>query len=668
MQRAAARLFLRPPALSAAALAAADLCAPAAAFPLARRVPRRLVLHVGPTNSGKTHAALGALVGAARGLYLSPLRLLAFEVYEAMVAAGKPAALVTGQEVAAWAPPARAARAGDVRRGGLVTAATIECAPLDDAGLDVVVIDEIQNIGDAARGWAWTRALLGAPAAEVHACGDAAAVPLVARLAALCGDALEVVEYARLAPLAVAPAPLASWAELADGDAVVAFSRRALFDVKRDIESTTGRRCAIVFGALPPAVRRDQATKFNGAPAVAGAPAAPPAASVLVASDAIGQGLNLRVRRVIFTALSKFDGSRRRPLSVAETKQIAGRAGRFGLGAGEGGGLVAATDARAHAALRAALAAPTPPLRRAGLAPAHEQLEAFAAALAPALGLAGAPAAGDGGDGGAGGGATAAAASRVARALSFSAVLRLFASAARTDARAFFLCDAEETASVAALLDGGGGIDGGGGDGGGDSGGASALSFRARHIFSLAPVHLDDALHVAALRRYGRHFAERGRVGIGLRAPPPGAPPPATPAQLATLESVCRVFDLYLWLARQFSVEFPHAAEAAARAAATQAAIVAGIEALGARNAAVGEAAAAARARRAARPPPPPRAARDEDLLARLAGGDEDARDAAGAEPWWRADDAAPPRAARVRPRRAKRARAGRSRTTFQTC
>ena len=549
-------------AYASALQAAADLMSPAAHFSLARELgPRRIILHVGPTNSGKTHAALKSLLGARRGLYCSPLRLLAWEIFERLRAEGKPCELATGQERETWAPSVDASpRAGEKRRGGLVTAATIEMASIDQP-LDVVVIDEIQMIADVSRGWAWTRVLLGAPASTVHLCGDAAAEPLVKRLAALTGDSLEVRRYERLTSLTVEREPVRTWRSLQPGDAVVAFSRRSLFTLKREIETTTGNRCAIVFGSLPPSVRRAQAALFNGG----GLDAAP----ILLASDAIGMGLNLAIRRVIFTAIEKFDGRSRRRLNISEMKQIGGRAGRFGGAFSEEGGLVAATDATLLSPLRDALSGTTPQVSAAGLAPTLEQLRALACALAPRVGLGHdvGPTESDARAGasektrgrGSRGAPPAAPppprspddlATAVEERVSFSSLLRLFSHSRTTSD--FFMCDVEDVAEIADLID------------------AVPLPFRDRHTFSLAPVSADDELEVAALRRYAKHFVARGRVGIGLKVPPA---PPSTPAQLATLESVHSVFELYVWLARRFSVEFPFLNDALARAAATQAII-----------------------------------------------------------------------------------------------
>src|SRR4051794_27405552 len=126
-------------------------------FPVARGMGRRLVLVVGPTNSGKTHWALEALRKAPSGLYLAPLRLLALEVSDRLNRDGTPTTLLTGEEEV---------RVPDARH----LASTIEM--LDpDRPVDLAVIDEIQMLADPDRGWAWTAALMGVPAGTVYLLG-----------------------------------------------------------------------------------------------------------------------------------------------------------------------------------------------------------------------------------------------------------------------------------------------------------------------------------------------------------------------------------------------------------------------------------------------------------------------------------------------------------------
>ncbi|KAF2682110.1 P-loop containing nucleoside triphosphate hydrolase protein [Lentithecium fluviatile CBS 122367] len=286
----------------------ADLRYPTEWYPATREIPRTVHLHVGPTNSGKTYHALKRLEEAERGIYLGPLRLLAHEVYTRLNAKGKPCALVTGEEQRL--PKAETK----------MWSCTVEMAPLN-ADLDVAVIDEIQMISHKERGWAWTQAFLGVKAKELHLCGEARTVPLIRELCALVGDKVHVHEYERLTPLEVAPRSLRGKLDtLEKGDCIVAFSVLGIHALRREVEKKTGKKCAIVYGSLPPETRAQQARLFNDPDNDY---------DFLVASDAIGMGLNLSIKRVIFESTVKSNGTKLVPLEISEIKQIAGRAGRY---------------------------------------------------------------------------------------------------------------------------------------------------------------------------------------------------------------------------------------------------------------------------------------------------------------------------------------------------
>ncbi|CAN4092924.1 unnamed protein product [Withania somnifera] len=180
---------------------------------------------------------------------------------------------------------------------------------------DCAIIDEIQMIGCRSRGFSFTRALLGLAANELHLCGDAAAVPLVQEILKVTGDTVKVQYYERLSPLVPLKVPLGSFSNIRTGDCVVTFSRTEIYRMKKQIEAGGMHRCSVVYGSLPPETRTRQATMFNDASSDA---------DVLVASDAIGMGLNLNISRIIFSTLKKFDGVEVRDLTVPEIKQIAG--------------------------------------------------------------------------------------------------------------------------------------------------------------------------------------------------------------------------------------------------------------------------------------------------------------------------------------------------------
>lgn len=253
----------------------ADLRYPAEWYPATREIPRTVHMHVGPTNSGKTYHALKRLEEAKSGIYLGPLRLLAHEVYTRLNAKGKACALVTGEEQ----------RIPEGERAQMYSC-TVEMAPLNTE-FDVAVIDEIQMINHRHRGWAWTQAFLGLQAREIHLCGEARTVPLIRELCALVGDKVHVHEYNRLTPLKVQPRSLeGKLNRLEKGDCIVAFTVLGIHALRREIEKKTGKKCAIVYGSLPPETRAQQARLFNDPDNEY---------DFLVASDAIGMGLNLLV-------------------------------------------------------------------------------------------------------------------------------------------------------------------------------------------------------------------------------------------------------------------------------------------------------------------------------------------------------------------------------------
>ena len=273
-------------------------------FEKARHLQRSVTLYVGPPNSGKTHAAFERLAQAHDGAYLAPLRLLALEGRDRLVARGVPCSLLTGEENV------------PIAGAGLVSS-TIEMVGTHKP-IDVAVIDEAQMIFDSSRGWAWTQAIVAVPANEVIIICSAYAVPAIENLLGLCGERCTVRHFARKqhVDMLAQPVPIGA---LTKGDAVVAFSRRDVL-MLRDQIAASGHPVSVIYGALPPEVRRREAERFASG-----------ASDILVATDAIGMGLNLPIRRVLFSTMTKFDGQGDRALNESEVHQIAGRAGRFGI-------------------------------------------------------------------------------------------------------------------------------------------------------------------------------------------------------------------------------------------------------------------------------------------------------------------------------------------------
>ena len=435
---------------------------------------RRIIFHAGPTNSGKTYNALQALRGAWSGVYCGPLRLLALEVFESLNGEGRDCSLLTGQEKRLL-PFARH------------VSCTVEMVDTQRA-VDVCVIDEIQMVGDAGRGAAWTRALLGVPAREVHVCGDPAAEAVVAALAAAAGDELEVRRYTRLTSMTPEPRSLgADYAGVREGDAVVAFSRKDIYAVRRLIERSTKHKCCVVYGGLPPETRSAQARLFNDLGS---------GYRVLVASDAIGMGLNLNIRRVVFHAMTKFDGVAVGRLAPAAVKQIAGRAGR--RNSAYPNGFATALHEADMPFLHEALAAAPEPILKAGLFPNPEQIVAFSALLPPGTPLA--------------------------------TVLERFAASSRLEGP-FFLTRSEELRGLAELLQ------------------PFPLPLEQRALLLLTPVNTRNATVREWYLSFVEQFASGAPVRLRLQLPLDDAA--YLVRDIGALEAKAASLDVYLWLAHR---------------------------------------------------------------------------------------------------------------------
>ncbi len=328
------------------------------AFPKWRnawRDQQRLYLHIGEPNSGKTHQALEALKAAGSGWYLAPLRLLAYEIFDRLNAGGLACNLLTGEEYI----PIEGAR---------VTAATIEMFNAEDSGA-CVIIDEAQMLADADRGWAWTRAFMESAAPEMHVIGPPTARQLIEVLAAAAEIPCELMEHQRLAPIALAERHF-TLESLPASTILVAFSRRAVLDLKMKLERL-GRAVSVVYGSLPPEVRRRQADRFASGET-----------EICVATDAVGMGLNLPADVVCFYDVEKFDGKEDRRLYPSEVHQIGGRAGRFGMSTT---GLIAAMNRADMAVIHELYAQQPATLTFARVAPTVDDLCLIPGSLAEQL-------------------------------------------------------------------------------------------------------------------------------------------------------------------------------------------------------------------------------------------------------------------------------------------
>jgi ATP-dependent RNA helicase SUPV3L1/SUV3 len=329
-----------------------------ASFDVASRMARRFIALLGPTNSGKTHRAMEHLAQADSGVYLAPLRLLALENYErlqnAVRADGEPVkvSLVTGEE-------------RRLAEGATHVASTVEM--LDTrTPVQVAVIDEIQMLADRDRGAAWTAAVCGAPASTVYLVGAPEARRAIEALAERLECPLEVHVLKRKAPLSMETGAVRKLKNLKRGDAVIAFSRRDVL-MWRDMITEMGLSVATVYGNLSPEVRRAQAERFREGQA-----------DIVVGTDALAMGLNMPIQRIVMTTAVKYNGVEEEEISAALARQIAGRAGRYGV---HEEGFVAGYDDDTHDIMRSLMKEKIPPVPASGfaVAPSLEQLHRISA-------------------------------------------------------------------------------------------------------------------------------------------------------------------------------------------------------------------------------------------------------------------------------------------------
>ncbi|MDI1481248.1 helicase-related protein [Polyangium sp. y55x31] len=260
----------------------------------------RVTAVLGPTNTGKTHRAVERMLEHESGMIGLPLRLLAREVYDRITArlGEQRVALVTGEEKR-------------VPRRPQYWVCTVEAMPRN-LEVEFVAVDEIQLASHPQRGHVFTERLQGARGTkETWFMGAASMQPMIGELL----PAARIQSFPRLSRLAFAGAE--KLARLPQRSAIVAFSMQEVYEVAERLRATRGG-AAVVLGALSPRTRNAQVAMFQSGEV-----------EYIVATDAIGMGLNLDVKHVAFAALRKFDGRDVRDLEAAEIGQIAGRAGRY---------------------------------------------------------------------------------------------------------------------------------------------------------------------------------------------------------------------------------------------------------------------------------------------------------------------------------------------------
>ncbi|ONM09136.1 DExH-box ATP-dependent RNA helicase DExH16 mitochondrial [Zea mays] len=462
-----------------------DLTHPHMWYPKAREKKRNVFLHVGPTNSGKTYSALKRLEASSSGVYCGPLRLLAREVAQRLNKVNVPCNLITGQE-------------RNEIEGAKHSSVTVEMADMT-TNYQCAVIDEIQMYVDiSVYLYAW----------KISKFNRSYVVE-------------QVQYYERLSPLVPLKSPLGSFSNIKAGDCLVSFSRRGIYKLKKRIEREGKHLCSVVYGSLPPETRTKQATMFNDDTSDL---------NVLVASDAIGMGLNLNISRIIFSTMMKFDGFCNRELTVAEIKQIAGRAGRYGskFPVGE----VTCLNPQDLPLLHSSLKSASSIIERAGLFPTFDLLSLY---------------------------------SRLHGTDFFHPILERFLEKAKLSPD-YFITDCEDMLKVAAIVD------------------DLPLGLYDKYLFCMSPVDVSDDISAQGLvqasisillffftifcgtrihvsnffnMQFAENYARKGIVRLKEIFTPGTLQVPKTDNQLKELESVHKVLELYVWLSFRMDDSFP---------------------------------------------------------------------------------------------------------------
>ncbi|XP_011208647.1 ATP-dependent RNA helicase SUV3 homolog, mitochondrial [Bactrocera dorsalis] len=471
-----------------------DLRTPANWYPSARAITRKIVFHAGPTNSGKTYHAMERFLTAKTGVYCGPLKLLATEVFNKANDRGTACDLVTGEE----------------RKFGINedtpanhVACTVEMTSVNTP-YEVAVIDEIQQLRDPQRGWAWTRAFLGLIADEVHVCGESGALELLQKICETTNETVEVHNYDRLTELTIEDSALTSLDNVQPGDCIVCFSKNDIYSVSREIEAR-GKEVAVIYGGLPPGTKLAQAAKFNDPDN---------SCKVMVATDAIGMGLNLSIRRIIFYSIIKPSMNEKGEreidtISISSALQIAGRAGRFRTQWEHG--YVTTFKADDLQTLRKILSQKPEPLKQAGLHPTADQIELYAYHLPKST---------------------------------LSNLMDIFVNLCTVDDSLYFMCNIEDFKFLAEMIE------------------HVPLPLRARYVFCCAPINKKMPFVCSMFLKIARQYSRNEPITFDFITRNCGWPfaLPKTIIDLMHLESVFDVMDLYLWLSYRFMDLFPDAA------------------------------------------------------------------------------------------------------------
>jgi ATP-dependent RNA helicase SUPV3L1/SUV3 len=265
----------------------------------------KYILHVGDTNSGKTYNAI-KLLKENSGVYLAPLRLLAWEVYETLNNDSEPkiCSLITGEEIIK-------------HDSSVIDSCTVEMFNSEKYH-NTIVLDECFMLNDKDRGKSWLKTIINARCETIHLITNKETKNMILNiLKSLDRKNIEVNEYEKLVPLEINPR--IKFSKPPKKSLLIVFSRISVLKEKYIYEKK-GYNVSVLYGNLPPEVKKKEIEKFNSN-----------ITDICITTDVVGMGLNLPCENVIFLEMSKFDGVYNRLLNNIEIKQISGRAGRYGL-------------------------------------------------------------------------------------------------------------------------------------------------------------------------------------------------------------------------------------------------------------------------------------------------------------------------------------------------
>ena len=420
------------------------------------------------------------------------------EVYNKSNAAGIPCDLITGEE-RKYALQEKILHNPDNEEELLEAnhmACTAEMVQLDKE-FDVAVIDEIQTIKNEDRGWAWTRALLGLNCKEIHVCGEKSAVDIVQALSEKCGDDFEVQSYERLTKLKVEDQVLGSLENLQPGDCIICFNKNRIVDLAQAIKKF-GHEVAVIYGNLPPSTKIEMAKNFNN-------PAHP--CKILIATDAIGMGLNLSIRRIIFDTIKNFTKkqgiSTVQHLNTSSILQIAGRAGRFGTQWEEG--LVTTMKESDLSYLQSIFKTSVPMIKKACFQPEIELVELYSYYLPN---------------------------------YSVTQIIDLMKTYCKIDDSLYFMSSNDNFRKLSEELS------------------HIPLNIRQRYSLGFAPISSNETYETQIFIKFAKHISKQERVTLSWLSNEIQWPvlSPNTSRQLYHLEAKYNVVELYCWL----SYNFPH--------------------------------------------------------------------------------------------------------------